>query len=228
MNTLHIETPIHGRVLFEARSPDHLLVGFHGYAETAEVHLAELERIPGIGEWSVAAVQALHPFYSKGGTVIGASWMTSLDRELAIADNINYVRRVVAAVEDRQSCLSGQEGKANQAGQAGLPVLHKVLIFLGFSQGVAMAARAAGHIQASGLIMIGGDLPPDVRGRALPPALLVRGKKDEWYSEEKFKEDLKFFEPEKVLVHDGGHEWNDAVRASAGEFLATRKRSHPS
>lgn len=207
MNILHIETPIHGRVLFEERSPGHLLVGFHGYAETAEAQMKELERIPGIGEWSVAAVQALHPFYSKGGTVIGASWMTSLDRELAIADNIEYVRRVIASLE------SG--GKPPHS-----------TVFLGFSQGAAMAARAASHIEASGLIMIGGDLPPDVRERPLPPTLLIRGSKDEWYSEEKLKEDLRFLAPERTLIHDGGHEWNDEVRAAAGEFLALRKRSH--
>ena len=167
--------------------------------------MKELERIPGIGEWSVAAVQALHPFYSKGGTVIGASWMTSLDRELAIGDNINYVRRVIDTLPPAMT-----------------------LVFLGFSQGVAMAARAAAHLGASGLIMIGGDLPPDVRDRPLPPALLVRGQKDEWYSEAKFKEDLRFFAPASVVTHEGGHEWNDIVRAAAGEFLATLKRSHPS
>jgi predicted esterase len=204
MNLLHVETPVHGRVLFEGRAPD-LLVGFHGYAETAEVHMRELEQIPGIGEWSVAAVQALHPFYSKGGTILGASWMTSQDRELAISDNINYVRRVINTLPPART-----------------------LVFLGFSQGVGMAARAAGHIGASGLIMIGSDLPPDVRDRPLPPTLLVRGKTDEWYTEEKLNQDLKFFTPAKLLIHEGGHEWNDEVRAAAGEFLTTLKRSHPS
>src|SRR5688500_8486722 len=134
MTIKHIETTIRGRVAFEARHPDHLIVGFHGYGETAEIHLAELQRIPGAGEWSLAAVQALHPFYSKGGTVIGASWMTSLDRELAIEDNLNYVRRVLAQ-------LPPAEGR---------PEAHttRTLVFLGFSQGAAMAARAAAHITA--------------------------------------------------------------------------------
>jgi len=199
MNVLQIETSIHGRVLFEERSPDRLLVGFHGYAETAEMHLAELKQIPGIGEWSLAAVQALHPFYSKGGTVIGASWMTSLDRELAIADNINYVRRVIASLPSAA-----------------------VTIFLGFSQGAAMAARAAAHIPSAGLILLGGDIPPDARSRPLPPLLLARGVRDEWYSEQKFKEDLKFVTPERSLVFDGGHEWTEEFRTAAGEFLAGR------
>ena len=202
MNLLQIETPVHGRVLFEERSPDRLLIGFHGYAETAESHMAELQKLPGSGEWSLAAVQALHPFYSKGGTVIGASWMTSLDRELAIADNINYVRRAIETLPPARS-----------------------LVFLGFSQGAAMAARAAAHLGAAGLILLGGDIPPDVRARPLPPLLLARGSRDEWYSEKKFKEDLKFVAPARTLLFDGGHEWTEEFRTAAGEFLASLERS---
>lgn len=196
MTVLQIETSVHGRVLFERRAAERLLIGFHGYAETAETHLAELERIPGIGEWSVAAVQALHPFYSKGGSVIGASWMTSLDREIAIADNVNYVRTVIAALPRARST-----------------------VFLGFSQGAAMAARAAVSIESTGLIILGGDMPPDVRGARLPPTLLARGRRDDWYTEEKFKQDLSVFAPARTLLFDGGHEWTDEFRAAAGEFL---------
>jgi len=202
MTVQHIETIVHGRVLFEKQDPDHLVVGFHGYGETAEIHLAELQRIPGAGGWSLAAVQALHPFYSKGGTVIGANWMTSLDRDLAIEDNLNYVRRTLAELPSART-----------------------VVFLGFSQGAPMAARAAAHIPAAGLIVLGGDLPPDVRGRNLPPLLLARGTRDEWYTAEKFREDLKFFQPATTLVFDGGHEWTDEFRTAAGEFLAALKRS---
>ena len=196
MTVLQIETSIHGRVLLEARDKDRLLIGFHGYGETAEIHLQELLKIPGIEGWSVAAAQALHPFYSKGGTVIGASWMTSLDRELAIADNINYVRHTVAALPPART-----------------------VVFLGFSQGVAMAARAAAHIRCDGLILLGSDIPPDVRDAKLPPILLARGSRDEWYTDEKFKNDLKFVTPARTFVFDGGHEWTDEFRTAAGEFL---------
>src|SRR5688500_2072657 len=89
-----VETPVHGRFLFEDRGADRLMVGFHGYAESAEANLAELAAIPGAESWSIVAVQALHPFYTRSGSVV-ASWMTSLDRELAIADNITYVRSVM-------------------------------------------------------------------------------------------------------------------------------------
>lgn len=199
-----LETAVHGRYLYEDRGPERLLVGFHGYAETAEIHMAELARIPGIERWSVAAVQALHPFYTRQGSIV-ASWMTSLDRELAIADNIAYVRAVVAA----------------------LPVAEK-LVFCGFSQGATMAARAAAHAgRAAGLILLGGDIPPDLHADpavTLPPLLLARGERDDWYTDEKFKKDLSYLEGRvavETCVFNGGHAWTDAFREAAGRFLDT-------
>ena len=138
-----IEAVVHGRVLYQHRSDTHLLAGFHGYAENAEGHIAELEKIPGIGTWSLAAVQALHPFYARRGEEIVASWMTKLDRDLAIADNLEYVRRALESIGHRN-----------------------VVVFAGFSQGVAMAYRAAAAMPCAGLIALAGDVPPDVRDRA--------------------------------------------------------------
>lgn len=200
----HVTTQIHGRFLHVDRGAERLLVGFHGFAETAEIHLAELQKIEAVGEWSVAAIQALHPFYTRAGEVV-ASWMTKLDRELAIEENLAYVRRVL---DD-------------------LP-RPKTLVFAGFSQGAAMAARSAAFAGANpaGLILLGGDLPPDVTDDAsvsLPPVLLSRGTRDEWYTEEKFKKDLSYLEKRTRVtpcVFDGGHEWTDAFRAAAGEFLS--------
>lgn len=195
--TVHlIETPVHGRYLHLARDPRRLLVGFHGYAETADAHLAQIEQVPGIGEWSVAAVQALHPFYTRSQEVV-ASWMTKLDREEAIADNIEYVRRVVAALPPAGT-----------------------LVFAGFSQGVAMAYRAAAAIRCSGVIAIGGDLPPDVEPANLPRAFIGRGIRDDWFSDEKLKKDLNSLPNASVCAYDGGHEWTAELRAAVGEFLA--------
>src|SRR4029077_9861550 len=115
-----IPATTHGRYLVRQGPPERLLVGFHGYGENAEVHMGQLRQIPGIERWTAVAVQALHPFYLNRSGEIVASWMTSLDRELAIEDNRAYVRSVVAAFR---------------------PPRH--LVFLGFSQGVAMAYRAA-------------------------------------------------------------------------------------
>jgi predicted esterase len=198
-----LETAVHGRYLYEDRGGERLLVGFHGYAETAEIHLAELEQIPGIERWSVASIQALHPFYTRTGSIV-ASWMTKLDRDLAIADNISYVRRILAS----------------------LPT-PRTLAFIGFSQGATMAARAAAYAgPAAGLILLGGDIPPDIHDdprATLPPLLLARGDRDDWYTDEKFKKDLSYLEgkaPVTSCAFAGGHEWTDAFRGAAGKFLA--------
>lgn len=66
MLTRNVAATVHGRFLYEQRSSERLLVGFHGYAESAESSLAQLELIPGIAEWSLVAIQALHPFYAGG------------------------------------------------------------------------------------------------------------------------------------------------------------------
>ena len=126
-----IPATVHGRYLVRDGPPERLLVGFHGYGETAEAHMAELAQIPGIERWTAVAVQALHPFYAGRTGMIVASWMTSLDRELAIDDNREYVRSVVAQ----------------------LPAPMQ-LVVLGFSQGAAMAYRAAAGSNATGLIVL--------------------------------------------------------------------------
>lgn len=202
MNIRTLETSVHGRFLYEDRGAERLLVGFHGYAESAETHLAELEKLPGIERWSVASVQALHPFYTRSGSIV-ANWMTSQDRDLAIADNLAYVRRVLASLPPPQT-----------------------LVFIGFSQGATMAARAAAHAgPAAGLILLGGDIPPEIHSDpavTLPPVLIARGLTDDWYTEEKFNKDLKFLEGRvgvRPLVFEGGHEWTEDFRRAAGEFL---------
>lgn len=197
MEVVHVETRVHGRSVVVQRGVRNLVVGFHGYAETAEVHLAELARIPGIDAWNVAAIQALHPFYTRAGEVV-ASWMTSVDRELAIADNVEYVRRVIER----------------------LPAADK-LVFAGFSQGAAMAYRAAAAFRCEGVVILGGDLPDDVELRKLPPILIGRGARDEWFTSEKLKNNLNSLSEASVELFefDGGHEWTDAFRERAGEFL---------
>ncbi|HET7436392.1 MAG TPA: phospholipase [Thermoanaerobaculia bacterium] len=203
MEARTIETPVHGRYLVEDRGGERLLMGFHGYAEVAEWHLDELRKIPHVEQWTLVSVQALHPFYTRSGQVV-ANWMTSLDRELALRDNVEYVRRVLATF-----------------------AAPRQVAFLGFSQGAAMAMRAAAwsHPHPAGLILLGGDIPPDVKEDAsvtLPPVLLARGSRDEWYTDEKFKNDLSYLEARTRVtrcVFAGGHEWSDAFRDAAGEFL---------
>ena len=207
-----IETSTHGRYLVRlppspATAP--MLVGFHGYAEDAERHLAMLQQIPGVEDWVLVSVQALHPFYTRGDRIV-ASWMTRQHRELAIADNIRYVGAVVHQVRLEHA--------------AGSP-----LVFAGFSQGGAMAYRAAAHYDADGVIVLAADVPPDVAAgsRRLPRVLLGRGTRDASYSEAKMQADLATLAhlqvPVEACVFDGAHEWTAPFFTAAGAFLNARR-----
>lgn len=195
-----VATTVHGRYLVQQGPAERLLVGFHGYGEDAEIHLADLLQIRGIEQWTVASVQALNRFYRSRSTATAGCWMTRQDRELAIADNIAYVQKVVATFADV-----------------------KTIVFAGFSQGVAMAYRAAANVRCHGVITLGGDVPPDVV-ETLPPVLVGRGMTDDWYTAEKFEKDLKVLQAitnVTTCVYHGSHEWNDEFRDAAARFLSS-------
>ena len=188
-----------------------LLVGFHGYAEDADRHLSLLQQIPGAEDWLIVAVQALHQFYTRGDRIV-ASWMTRQDRELAIADNLRYVGAIVHQV------------RLDHGG--GNP-----LVFAGFSQGGAMAYRAAARYDADGVIVLAADVPPDVAagmGR-LPRVLLGRGERDARYGEAQMTADVATLKrldvPVETCVFDGGHEWTAGFAAAAGALLSALRRA---
>ncbi len=208
---LHVVAEVHGRSLWrsavrKAREAG-LLVGFHGYGEGADEQLEALESIPGSEVWNRTAIQALHPFYTKSGRVV-ASWMTRLDRGLAIQDNIAYV----------SATLDGLRRRAPKG----------PLVFCGFSQGTAMTWRAAAGVEQTpdGIVVLGGDVPPELSKASLsglPRVLLGRGENDTWYDEAKLGADLERLEEAGVAVtvhrFAGGHEWHPAFLERAGEFL---------
>jgi predicted esterase len=212
-----IAATVHGTYLVAPPAgdaePAALVVGFHGYGERAEHHLAAMRRIHGAGGWLLCAVQGLHPFYKKSGEVV-AGWMTRFDRDRAIVDNVAYVAAVVAAL------------RAEFPGAG-------PLVYTGFSQGVAMAYRAAagaGH-RAAALVVLAGDVPPEVGERddlaaVLPPVLVGAGARDGWYGAAELDRDLALLRTKGVeaegLRFDGGHEWTDEFLARAGAFLAGR------
>ena len=206
----------HGRYLVERADgpgPLPMLVGFHGYAERAEDMLDALRRIRGDRAWLLVSVQALNRFYTRTQDVV-ANWMTRQDRDIAIDDNIEYVVGVVAAARRDQEASP-------------------TIVYVGFSQGVAMAYRAAAFAsersndvpRPAGAILLAGDIPPDVVPglRTLPPLLIGRGTEDNWYTEEKAAADHQRFidagvTPE-VHVFAGGHVWDESFVAAAARFL---------
>ena len=219
METCSIATLVHGEYLVEPAagpaaegSSSPLLVGFHGYGETAHEHLAELRKIPGNEAWTLCAVQALHPFYRRSEGQVVRSWMTKEHRELTIEDNIRYVIGVVAQVRSRFGA-------------------DRRLVFSGFSQGVAMAWRAAVRcgLPCDGVMVLAGDVPTEIpawSGGKVPPVLLGRGLKDSWYGEGKMHQDLELLQglgaSITTCVFDDGHVFHAEYHAAAGRFLAAR------
>jgi len=210
-NARTIAVRTHGRYLINARADaTATLVGFHGYQENAAIHLDVLRRIARDRAINLVSIQALNRFYTRANAVV-AGWMTSEDRELVITDNIAYVAAVLAEI----------------AGEIGIT---RPLIYAGFSQGVAMAYRAAAFVPqpCDGIIALAGDVPPDVVPMAagLPITLVGRGSEDAWYSVEKMTADLDTLRSAGVTVEEhvfsGGHVWDDLFVSRAGAFLDER------
>ena len=205
-----VAATIHGRVLSrpaDGDAPWPVLIGFHGYAEPADIQLERLAAIPGSDRWLLVSIQGLHRFYRGRSEEVVASWMTRQNRELAIGDNVAYVASVLDA-------LRGQYAIADR------------VVLAGFSQGVATAFRAAPRVRARGVVALGGDVPPDVDAASLariPAVLLGRGRRDGWYTQEKLDADVARLRAAgsdlTVLVTDAGHEWTDEFSRGAGEFL---------
>jgi len=213
VKTLSVATGTHGRVLLRD-SPDAALavLGFHGYTENADIQMERLAGIPGAEQWTLVSVQGLHRFYRGRSEVVVASWMTRQDRERMIADNVAYVDRVIEL-----------------ALPAGLPI-----VTIGFSQGVAMAFRAAvrGARPAEGVIGVGGDVPPELLAdpaARFPAALVTRGERDDWYTTAKLESDAAALRargtPVETLVYDGAHEWTPEVASGISRFIHRVRRS---
>jgi predicted esterase len=193
-----------------------LLVGFHGYGESAGTHMERLQAIAGAAAWTLVSAQALHRFYDRRTRQVVACWMTREDREDAIADNAGYIMAVLESVPHDPS---------------------RPIVFAGFSQGTAMAYRAAcrGPRRAAGIISVGGDVPPELLQDPdvdFPRVLMIRGRADEWYTQQKFEDDTaalraRGVELESLLV-EGGHEWHQPVLDAAARFIDEVGRRSPS
>lgn len=208
-----VTTATHGRYLVSEPSADAaprgLIVACHGYAESAETQLDRLDGIGGADAWVRVSVQALHRFYRGAAQDVVASWMTRQDRELAIQDNVAYVLGVADAVASRHPAA-------------------RRLIFAGFSQGVAMAWRAAcaSPRPVTALVGLGGDVPPELTAGDLTRvahAFLGRGDRDPWYSEQQFAADQVRLRDADVdltaYCFDDEHVWSPVFSDAAAHFL---------
>jgi len=209
MSEHHLETSVSGRYLVEvpdADGPFPLLAGFHGYGQTAEDELELLRKIPCSEPFVLCSIEALHLFINSKGQP-GASWMTRRDRELRIAENVRYVDAVIGRV------------------MAELPVDGR-LVLHGFSQGAGMACRAAvlGRHAVSAVMLLGGDIPPELNDLArMCTVHLGRGERDRLYRQERFESDCERLREAgidpTVCEYAGDHVPTDDYFKAAGRFL---------
>lgn len=166
----------------------------HGYAQLAKDFINPFNALVD-GTRFIVAPEGLNKFYAKGfGGKPAATWMTSEDREVEIADYLNYLNTLCVALQ--------------------IPDGVK-LIVLGFSQGVATASRFVhqSNLNIDALIIYSGDLaaelanPVSAKIKALP-ITYVTGTKDPLITPEKHQQvfDLMHQLNARVVTFEGGHE----------------------
>ena len=171
----------------------------HGLGQLARIFLTYFESIDSPGRL-VVAPEALNRYYlftepgmrSKDAKV-GATWMTREDRENEIADQVDYLDAV---------------WRETAAGASRVTVL-------GFSQGVATAARwvAMGKSRVDRFVAWAGQIPPEIDPSAFSKLsggiTMVAGSTDEyatWIAEG--NHDSRMVAAgvtPKVVTFDGGH-----------------------
>ncbi|MBF0586355.1 phospholipase [Prosthecochloris sp. N3] len=198
----HISVSICGRYLVDipdGKGPFPLLLGFHGYGQTAEDELDVLRGIAAGSGWCCCAPEALHQFYARGGRY-GCSWMTSRNRQLRIGENLSYVNAVLEELHDRYP-------------------LDSTLVLHGFSQGTAMAVRTAllAERAPAAVMLCGGDVPAEYGAlERLRRVHLARGRRDPLYTPERFSRDEARLTAAGVA---GGTVVYDASHVCSGEYI---------
>lgn len=204
------------------RSPEPREVWFvlHGYRQLARRFLRRFEALDD-GTRLIVAPEALSRFYvgSERGrhgqtSVVGATWMTREDRLREIEDYVRYLDRLSEGV------LGQVEAEVRT-------------VVLGFSQGVAAAARwtALGALRPHHLILWGDLIPPDLDGDRAAAAwagtevLLVRGDADGAFSDASLLErEHAWVAASGVEVHTrlytGGHDILPDVLGEVADGLA--------
>jgi len=183
-------------------NPEVLLFVLHGYGMPALNFLNEFD---GLLSENILIVspEGLSRFYTKGfyGN-IGASWMTSEDRENEIEDYVNYLDDVYSEVI------------------SGLSKTPQEILFLGFSQGGATVTRWAvkGKAKADKLIIHSSDIPKDIDFDLLKTKsesmkiYFLYGDDDKSVRKENFDKGLKLINKKNIkhekIIFQGGHEVN--------------------
>jgi predicted esterase len=180
----------------------------HGFGQLAAQFIQDFAPAVRPGR-VVVAPEGLNHFYTDHrGKKVGATWMTSEDRDAEIRDYVKYLDEV------------------GERFLAGL-VSPRVEVH-GFSQGSATAARwvSLGRIRAARLVIWGGEMPPDPPVESVVERLnaadlhLVMGDKDQYYNRDRVDQGLERLDAAGVryTMHwfEGGHVVDRGVLGSLG------------
>jgi predicted esterase len=174
-------------------------VVLHGYGQLAEFFLRKFAPFSNENRLILAPEGTNYSYLKEFQGRIGANWMTSYERELAIANNHRFLDQVMKNLLEHYFIP---------------PKIH----VLGFSQGAATATRWISHWpgQVSTLILWAGgfahDLNLDLAREKFAKArlILVTGEQDELVTEEQIKKQEAFIRQLEVpitrLTFQGGHE----------------------
>jgi predicted esterase len=172
-----------------------LLYVLHGYGQLSPYFIRKFNFLS--DNYFIVAHEGMHRFYLQGTSGrVGASWMTKEDREIDIADNINWLNELDRSINDL--------GKFERT------------VILGFSQGGATAARwyYSNKIKVNQLILWASVFPSDID----PPEIstinstrnifFVVGKEDEYYTIFEQQEIIKNYQDKgfRTLTFNGKHD----------------------
>jgi len=118
----------------------------HGYGHLADAFLELCRPLESV-ERLIVAPEGLSRFYRRGTSGdVGASWMTRADRETEVSDYVAYLDTLHRALVGAR------------------PASAVRVNVLGFSQGVATAARwcVLGDVSPARLVLWAGGFPPDL------------------------------------------------------------------
>jgi predicted esterase len=186
-------------------SPENLWICLHGYGQQARYFVPRLKALDN-GKNLIIVPEALNRFYLSGyNGRVGATWMTSDDREKDIQDNHRYLNELLNVVLDK---LENKKLTIN---------------LFAFSQGIATACRwmADTTYRFSNSILWAGSLPPDLDWKQNAEIFrqqnihYVFGNRDEFFDSDKIKSNEVCFKQNQIayqlVTFDGKHEVNDLV-----------------
>jgi|TARA_Y100000385_G_scaffold291989_1_gene375512 predicted esterase len=160
-------------------NPTKIWVAIHGYGQQGKYFSKKVEAL--LDEETLVVIpEALNRYYLKGfNGRVGATWMTSDDRQADIQDNTNYLEELITSIHTQY------------------PSINELNVFA-FSQGIATACRwyAESRFSAKKLVFWAGSLANDLN---------FNQYKNKFNSSEiayVFGNSDEFFEASKILMNE--------------------------